>query len=120
MLYLYIPLLLSKDSLAKGEAEINFKSNTMTILDEQIPLCETKSGHLLVPVCRSLEAQRQQSYVKRILLNSSIGGNTVCDKDIKKQALKLHRQFAHPPAYRLQKLLKDGGVDLLIKFQKNA
>ena len=109
-----IPLLLSKDSLEKGRAEINFGNNTMNILNTEVPLRETNSGHLLLPLCRSLDAQ--QSYVKRILFNSAFESDS--DKELKKKALKLHRQFAHPPPYRLQKLLKDSNIanQKLLKF----
>ena len=65
----HIPLLLSKYSLQKGKAEINFVNNTMTLLNEQLLLRETKSGHLLVSLCRPIDVE--QPYVKRILLNSA-------------------------------------------------
>ena len=47
-----LPLLLSKSSLQRGKAEINFENNTLTILGQKLPLHETKSGHLLVSLCQ--------------------------------------------------------------------
>ena len=101
-----IPLLLSKDSLKRGKAEINFVKNTMTILNEQLVLHKTKSGHLLVSLCRPIDFK--EPYAQRILLNSAFQGNS--DEEIRKKALKLHRQFAHPPPSRLKNLLQDSGV----------
>ena len=101
-----LPLLLSKSSLQRGKAEINFENNTLTILGQKLPLYETKSGHLLVSLCRPMDIE--QPHVQRILLNSPFQGNS--DEEVKKKALKLHRQFTHPPPSRLKKLLQDSGV----------
>ena len=101
-----LPLLLSKSSLQKGNAEINFKNNTLTILGQKLPLHETRSGHLLVSLSRPMDIE--QPHVQRILLNSPFQG--ISDADVKKKALKLHWQFSHPPPSRLKKLLQDSGI----------
>lgn len=100
-----IPLLLSTSSLTAGKADISFENKVMVLLDEKLPLQETKSGHLLVSISRPTDAN--QPHVKRILLNSSCNGK---GKSNLKTALKLHKQFAHPPPYRLNSLLKDSGI----------
>lgn len=109
-----IPLLLSVQSLKKGKAKINFLDNTMTILNQTIPLRETKSGHLLLPLSDSL-CVSDKSDIRRILMNSSV---TTSDTESKNKALKLHRQFAHPPPERLKKLLRDSDITdkKLLKF----
>ena len=103
-----IPLLLSKESLKRGNANIDFKRNHLLILGEDIPLRETSSGHLLLPLCLD-SLDDHTSFVDAILLSSSLDCDSTEDK--KKKVLKLHRQFAHPPAHRLKKLLSDAGVD---------
>ena len=46
-----IPLLLSNQSLKKGNATIDFESRKMTILNQTVDLVEISTGHLLVPLC---------------------------------------------------------------------
>ena len=43
-----IPLLLSKESLSKGNSKIDFEKNCLSILGEDLPLNETESGHLII------------------------------------------------------------------------
>ena len=46
-----LPLLLSKPSLKKAGAVIDFTKDTMRFNGEQIKLLECKSGHYCVPLC---------------------------------------------------------------------
>ena len=48
-----IPLLLSKSSMKKGQMKINFQDDTITVLDEKIPLITTSSGHYAVPITQA-------------------------------------------------------------------
>lgn len=103
-----IPLLLSKPSLKKAGAVINFNDDTMEFNGEKIKLMECKSGHYCVPICnrkRSLD----DTNVKVVLTVTAemLGGDD--ESEMKKKALKLHRQFAHAPSYKLQTLLKNAG-----------
>ena len=50
-----LPLLLSKTSLKKAGAVIEFTKDTMRFNGEQIKLLECKSGHYYVPLCKQKE-----------------------------------------------------------------
>ena len=101
-----IPLLLSIRSLTKGNSTIDFANNMINILGEKIPLKETSSGHLLLPLG---SPKLENSNESTVLLNSTIAsGNKDADQ---KLVWKLHRQFCHPPARRLKKLITDSGTE---------
>ena len=86
---------------------MTLKKNSLLILGEELALNETTSGHLIVSLGMTAN-DSELTFAKTVLLNSSFG----CDDAVenKKKVLKLHRQFAHPPANRLKKLLMDSGV----------
>ena len=70
------------------------------MLNEEIPLITTSTDHYAVPITRNRSILEQENskivlYTTRPELNK---------KDI---GIKLHRQFAHPPAERLIKLLSN-------------
>ena len=48
-----IPLLLSKSSMKRGNMKINFQDDTITILDENIPLMTTPSGDYAIPITKA-------------------------------------------------------------------
>ena len=89
-----IPLLLSKDSLKKANAELNFFNDSITLLGQQVELTVTKSGHYAV---------RLRTNVEEIALTS------ISNLSDQQTAEKLHRQFAHPTATKLKKLVQDSG-----------
>ena len=99
-----VPLLLSNQSLQKGNAKIDFENRTLTILDETVGLIETSTGHFIVPIRPPSEVPSS------ILLTANFSASDMLYQKRNKVA-KLHRQFAHPPAYRLRKLLLDSGVN---------
>lgn len=106
-----IPLLLSVQSLTRGDAKISFQAKTMTILNQELPLYETTTGHLLLPLGHSVAANNITSGandIRDILMNSAT--DSLDEKSLEKNALKLHRQFAHPPPDRLKRLVKDSGM----------
>ena len=103
----HIPLLFSKSSLAKAKAVINFEKSEINILGQNIPLRETTSGHLLLGLKRELDPC--EPYARRILVASKFDANNPAEN--KKKIVKVHRQFAHPPARRLKKFLADAGVE---------
>ena len=82
-----IPLLLSKKSLKKGNAKIDFNNNILTILDETVPLEETTSGHLVVSLCKLHDVDG--SVVEHIMFSSDFGPDDA--KQNAKKVLKLHR-----------------------------
>ena len=94
-----IPLLLSRESLKRAGAEIDFKSDKICMLGQKIPITTSQSGHLLLPLTGIAED---------CLLTSPINPK---DMDTsRKQIEKLHKQFAHPRSEKLKQLIKTSGV----------
>ena len=94
-----IPLLLSRESLKKAEADIDFQKDVLNLFGEKINLKTSKSGHLMFPLT---------DYTAECFLTSPIQPD---DDNLKKQITKLHKQFAHPAPNRLKKLIKNSGTD---------
>ena len=100
-----VPLLLSKSSLQRAEAKIDFENNQITILDQILPLSETSGGHYLLSLTREMDSK--SDYVQRILFTSPFSEN---DMHNEQKVKKLHRQFAHTAAEPLKKLLQTAGI----------
>ena len=85
----------SKESLKKANAELNFNNDTVHILGQNVDLHVTTTRHY------TLGKKNLKTEISTL----------VCSDDMspKKKALKLHRQFAHPPAHILKKLVQDSG-----------
>ena len=103
-----LPLLLSKPSLKKAGAVIDFTKDTMMFNGEQVKLLECKSGHYCVPLCNRRRYLSDSSVQLVLTVTEDTMGGTD-EKEMKKKALKLHRQFAHAPAYKLQSMLRNAG-----------
>ena len=107
-----IPLLLSKDSLKKAGATIDFTNDTAHILNETVELIPTKSGHYAIPITPSKqllsELSSQKIIQKKTILPTILTAScaSLPPKDL---AHKLHRQFAHPPTERLVRLVTSAG-----------
>ena len=93
-----IPLLFSRSSMKKAKARLNTADDTISMLGEEIKLVVTSTGHYAVPINRNRNILEEEA---NISLQCSIP-NMSQDQI----ALKLHRQFAHPPADRLIKLIE--------------
>ena len=110
-----LPLLLSKPSLKKAGAVIDFLNDKMMFNGEEVDLFETKSGHYCVPICN--KRKLVSDYItddKKPQLVLSVSEETLFgqdDNEIKKKAMKLHRQFSHAPGYKLKSLLKKAGFE---------
>ena len=94
-----IPLLLSRDSLKKADAEIDFRQDTIHMLGEKVHLKISTTGHLLLPLSFPPE---------NCLLTSPIQPD---NENTQKQIIKLHKQFAHPSADRLKNLIRNSGTN---------
>ena len=103
-----LPLLLSKPSLKKAGAVIDFTKDTMRFNGEQIKLLECKSGHYYVPLCNRRRCLSDSGVQLVLTVTEDTMGGTDETK-MRKKALKLHRQFAHAPAYKLQSMLRNAG-----------
>ena len=101
-----IPLLLSRESMKKAKMELNFKTDTAIVFGEKVKLKLTKSGHYTIPLTRPIqllnEFESDENYKFTLVLNHC--------PDSKRQAKKLHLQFAHATSEKLLKLLKSAGL----------
>ena len=98
-----VPLLLSKDTLTKCEAEIKYKDNSISFFGNQHEVICTESGHHAIPLNTPKDNPNE---IYTVLL-----GQDSEMKDATPIAKKLHQQFAHPSAKRLIDLLKTSGCD---------
>ena len=96
-----IPLLLSKNSLKKGGGTLDFVSDRMKILGQDLNLSTTSSGHYYLELSRSLDGPIED--VRDILF--AIKEGDLDSPNINKTATKWHKQFGHPPAHKLKELL---------------
>ena len=103
-----IPLLLSKESMKKGQAKLNFITDTISILGNEIPLQITRTGHYLL--CIGNTTEYLNNHIKsNIVLFSSQFMNA--DKaEHYKIAVKVHKQFVHPRHQKLKSLFSTAGV----------
>jgi len=102
-----IPLLLSKAAMKKGQMHLNFANDTVNAFGNEIPLTTTSCGLYALPLTkpRQIIANLDHSSCsERIILRA------VSDKSEKEIAEKLHRQFAHPTAERLIRLINTAGA----------
>ena len=97
-----IPLLLSIDAMKRAKIKLDLENDTAVILGEKVNLDHTSSGHYCIPIDNSKEISVES--VCQVQLQA------LAEPDQCKMLLKLHRQFAHPPASKLASLLKDAGV----------
>ena len=119
-----IPLLLSKESMKKGKAKLNFINDSITIFGNEIPLQTTSTGHYLLCIGNTIE--RLNNYMKsNVILFSSQFMNA--DKNERnKIAVKIHKQFVHPRHYKLKNLFSTAGVndpdffEMLEKIEKEC
>ena len=90
-----VPLLLSKETMKKAGAKMNFVNDKIELFGTEVPMICTTSGHYAIPVVTSNP--------------SNLVLYTDSDKDNQAIAKKLHAQFCHPSAKRLLKLVEQSG-----------
>ena len=101
-----VPLLLSRESLKRANAEIDFKQDKVVILGEQINVMISSSGHLCIPILCNSSTSKQR--VKQVLFSSPLQSDD--NQANQRKIIKLHKQFAHPSADRLKQLIRNSGV----------
>ena len=109
-----LPLLMSKPALKKAGAILDFQNDVMIIDGEKIGLIDTKSGHYGIPICDKRKLVSENKGIKKPELTLKVSDEMLLELDnveMKKRALKLHQQFSHVPAYKLQAVLKTSGFD---------
>ena len=98
-----IPLLLSMNSLLKAKAVLNTPKNSLTLLDQTIPLIMTSSGHYIFPLNQRRDIMEKtvcQNHNQEIVLHMNE------NKSKEWMAEKLHRQFAHCSKDKLIRLIE--------------
>ena len=103
-----VPLLLSRNSLKKANATLDFTEDSLKIFGENISLTITKSGHYCLPLSRTMDNPHSPS-VRKVLFATPIDVTDQPGEQWKKIA-KLHKQFAHPSSERLIKLIRNAGI----------
>ena len=109
-----LPLLLSKASLKKAGAVLDFTNDTLKFNGECINLFETQSKHYCVPLCNKKRLVIGPEHWKRPSLVLTVTEEAMFGKDpqeIKRKVEKLHRQFSHPPSDKLKTVLKTAGFE---------
>lgn len=102
-----VPLLLSKETMKKANARLNFDKDTISLFGvEQVMVCTT-SGHYAIPIKKHNVYSCNRNSKEDNLILFSLKENA----DVKTVAKKLHQQFSHPVADRLIKLVKNAGVE---------
>ena len=81
--------------------KINFQDDTITILDESIPLITTSSGHYAIPITKAKRIinnfEREVTDPITLTLSHKMSNDEI--------AKKLHRQFTHPSKDKILKLI---------------
>ena len=105
-----IPFLLSMNSMREAGMDLRLFNDTVIVFGQTIKLSISSTGHYLL----SLGVKGDSDTCSKSCEPGKIGGPilfTVSDQPPEKIALKLHRQFSHPSADRLIKLVKDQGKE---------
>ena len=97
-----LPLLLSRASMKRASAHLDTKNDVIYMLGEEIKLINTSSGHYAVPLCRN-----KDTFNKLITESNPNISLVVRTPNMTKEAMasELHRQFVHPTAEKLIKLV---------------
>ena len=106
-----LPLLLSKEAMKRGNTQIDFASDKMNILDRDVQVIFSTSGHYCIPIGRlNLSGMGSTDQVKEDvnLFCKELSEKTVCQKQ--RIAEKLHRQFSHAKSDNLKVLFRDAEV----------
>ncbi|XP_061906336.1 uncharacterized protein LOC133659674 [Entelurus aequoreus] len=108
-----IPLLLSKSSLKKAGTVLDMENDRAVMFKQQIPLEFTSSGHYCVDI-RDKNSTTQQMKDDVILAATAEDEvltvtENMSSAEKRKILLKLHKQFGHASADRLQRLIQSSG-----------
>ena len=103
-----IPLLLSKEAMKKANTQIDFKNDKVLIFGKKVDIKFTSTGHYCIQLNNKFNDEK---YFKSNVLFSCNDLSKLNSNEKYRIALKLHRQFSHPPSNRLLALLKDCNID---------
>ena len=99
-----IPLLIGKQSMRKAKMVLDFRNDTVSAFGVRQQLIFGESGHCSI----TLSSNTVHDNVCLCNTNDLVLEAQVSD-DFRETALKLHKQFAHPPADSLKSLLRSAG-----------
>ena len=100
-----VPLLLSRESMKNAKMELNFVNDKAKIFGEEVKLKLTNSGHYIIPLTGPVNLMNKWESDDKYKFTLTL----VDCPNIRKQAEKLHVQFAHASSEKLIKLLKSAG-----------
>ena len=100
-----IPLLISRETLQKTNAQIDFKQNKIIMLGEEVDVVISHSGHYCLPLTRLPDIENK--HTSRVLFSFKFDNDPKTDY---KKVVKLHRQFCHPKPDALYDLIKTSGT----------
>ena len=98
-----VPLLLSKQTMKTAEADIDFKTDTITLFGCKQDLLCTSSGHYAIPI--TANSFRSKDEINDVLLSTPHSDVhteindillSIDHSDVDSVAKKLHQQFSHP------------------------
>ena len=105
-----IPLLLSKDTMKKANTYIDFANDKIIILNKEVPVKFTTSGHYCIPIGKIVDDNHDQ-----VLKSDSIlfcdDVNELSNDEKQKIVIKVHHQFTHPSSDKLITLLEDANIN---------
>ena len=105
-----IPLLISKIAMKKANTIIDFKNDKVTMFGETISIRFTATGHYCVGLNKLVEVAHNEDNATRVYFVNPEKMENMTSDEKKKAAIKLHKQFCHVPANRINKLLVNAGV----------
>ena len=100
-----IPLLISKQSMKDARMVLDFGDDTVKAFGVKQKIILNKSGHCSIPLSKYTIHQQ----VCLCKSGEEIVNLTMESTDKRKTAIKLHKQFAHPPPEKLKSLLRTAG-----------
>ena len=105
-----LPLLLSKPFMKRNKMKLDFDKDIAIFHGQTLPLRTTGTGHYALPLTKATQFINFVNTLPHddpnppqinLILRKELTTNEI--------AIKLHRQFAHPPKERLQQLLRMSG-----------
>ncbi|XP_063688395.1 uncharacterized protein LOC134821623 [Bolinopsis microptera] len=100
-----IPLLISKQSMKDARMVLDFGDDTVKAFGVKQKIIFNESGHCSIPLSKNTIHQQ----VCLCKSGEEIVNLTMESTDKRKIAIKLHKQFAHPPPEKLKSLLRTAG-----------
>ena len=102
-----IPLLLSKEAMKKADTQIDFKTDSVTMLGKKQQVVYSSTGHYCIPISFTNTSDKVDCKIN--LICKGIDGKSLKEKE--NTALKLHRQFSHAKSCKIIDLLKNAGIN---------